>query len=122
MVRPTDASQRGDSGTRKKKAAVSAEHGEFAGKEAQTDVVFDWEGRTYVKPAIPIGGTSEFFGGRRPRRNRVDFDKVKHTALTIPKLSQVEHRRVRAALPNEPRLELGGLERPYGRGNAIQHG
>lgn len=84
---------------------VRGEHGEFADKEAQTDVVFDFRGRTYVKPAIPIGRPSKFFGGRRPRRNRVGFDQVKHTALTIPRLSQVEHRRIRAALPDEPLLE-----------------
>lgn len=84
---------------------VCGDHGRFAGKEAQTDVVFNWEGRTYVKPAIPIGGTSKFFGGRRPRRNHIGFDQVKHTALTIPRLSTVEHRRVRSALQGEPLLE-----------------
>lgn len=84
---------------------IRGAHGEFAEKVAQTDVVFDRDGRTYVKPAIPIGRTSEFYGRRRPRRNCVSFEQVKDTALTIPRLSEVEHRRVRAALPNEPLLE-----------------
>jgi len=84
---------------------VLGEHGELGGKEAQADIVFDWEGRTYVKPAIPIGSSSSFFGKRRPRRNCISFSQVKNTALTIPRLSKVEHRRIRSALPNEPLLE-----------------
>lgn len=81
------------------------EHGSMAAKEAQTDIVFEWEGRVFVKPATPIGSESKFFGVRRPRLNRLSFDRVKHVALTVPRLSPVEYRRVRAALKDEPLLE-----------------
>ncbi|MGJ8629031.1 MAG: hypothetical protein ACSHXB_18880 [Sulfitobacter sp.] len=84
---------------------VTGEHGRAAKKEAQTDVVFEWEGRTFVKPATPIGAESEFFGSRRPRLNHLPFERVKHVAITIPQLSPTEFRRVKAALPSEPLME-----------------
>lgn len=84
---------------------VRGEHGATAGKEAQTDVVFDWDGRTYVKPAVAIGGPSQFFGERRPRRNRMSPDQVKHVAVTIPRISKLEYRRIRPALKDEPLLD-----------------
>lgn len=84
---------------------VRGEQGLTAAKEAQTDIVFEWEGRTFVKPAIPIGAESAFFGARRPRLNHLPFERVKHRASTVPRLSPVEYRRVRAALKDEPLLE-----------------
>lgn len=84
---------------------VRGEHGPTAAKKAQTDIVFEWEGRVFVKPATPIGSESEFFGARRPRLNHLPFERVKHVAFTIPRLSSVEYRRVRAALKDEPLLE-----------------
>jgi hypothetical protein len=84
---------------------VRGEHGPTAAKEAQTDIVFEWEGRTFVKPATPIGAESTFFGARRPRLNHLPFERVKHVAFTVPRLSPVEYRRVRAALKDEPLLE-----------------
>jgi hypothetical protein len=81
------------------------EHGPAAAKEAQADIVFELGGRTFVKPATPIGAESAFFGSRRPRLNHLPFECVKHMAFTVPQLSPVEYRRVRAALKNEPLLE-----------------
>lgn len=78
---------------------ISGKHGEDAGKEAQKDVAFDLDSRTFVKPAIPIGAPSKFFGERRPRLNQVSFNQVKHVAVTIPWLTPVEYRRVKPALP-----------------------
>jgi len=84
---------------------VRGEHGPTAAKEAQTDIVFEWEGRTFVKPATPIGAESKFFGARRPRLNHLPFERVKHVAFTVPRLSPVEYRRVKVALKDEPLLE-----------------
>ena len=84
---------------------VRGEHGPTAAKKAQTDIVFEWEGRTFVKPATPIGAESAFFGSRRPRLNHLPFERVQHVAFTVPRLSSVEYRRVRAALKDEPLLE-----------------
>lgn len=84
---------------------VRGEHGLTAAKEAQSDIVFEWEGRVFVKPATPIGSESKFFGARRPRHNRLSIERVKHVAFTVPRFSPVEYRRVRAALRDEPLLE-----------------
>ncbi|WP_298380127.1 hypothetical protein [Azospirillum sp.] len=84
---------------------VRGEHGKMASKEAQTDTVFNWNGRTYVKPTVRIGVSSQFFGERRPRRNHIPFDQVKNVAITIPRLSPVEYKRVRSALKDEPLLD-----------------
>jgi hypothetical protein len=84
---------------------IMGEHGLTAAKEAQTDIVFEWEGRVFVKPATPIGSESKFFRAGRPRLNHVPLERVKHVAFTVPRLSQVEFRRVRAALKDEPLLE-----------------
>ncbi|WP_375786930.1 hypothetical protein ACE10Z_04940 [Bradyrhizobium sp. Pha-3] len=84
---------------------IMGEHGLTAAKEAQTDIVFEWEGRVFVKPATPIGSESKFFRAGRPRLNHVPFERVRHVAFTVPRLSQVEYRRVRAALKDEPLLE-----------------
>lgn len=84
---------------------VRGQHGLMAAKKAQTDIVFEWEGRTFVKPATPIGTESSFFGSRRPRHNHLPFERVRHVAFTVPRLSPAEYRRVRAALKDEPLLE-----------------
>lgn len=84
---------------------VKGEHGRNAAKEAQTDIVFEWKGRTFVKPATRIGSESKLFGARRPRLNHIPFEHVRHVAVTIPRLSPIEYRRVRGALKNEPLLD-----------------
>ncbi len=84
---------------------ATGEHGRTAKKESQTDLVFEWEGRTFVKPATPFGAESEFFGSRRPRLNHLPFERVRHVAFTIPQFSPIEFRRIRSALKNEPLLE-----------------
>jgi hypothetical protein len=84
---------------------VRGDHGLKAAKEAQTDIVFDWSGSTFVKPATPIGADSKFYGTQRPRRNHLPFAEVRDVAITVPRLSQIEYRRLKAAFPNEPLFE-----------------
>jgi hypothetical protein len=84
---------------------VNGEHGSNPAKEAQTDIVFEWEGRTFVKPATALGAESSFYGARRPRMNHLPFERVNHVAYTVPQLSPVEYRLVKAALRDEPLLE-----------------
>lgn len=84
---------------------VRGDHGRTAAKETETDIVFEWEGRVFVKPTTVMGTESPFFGDRRPRRNHLPFERVKDVALTVPRLSSIEYRRVRAALKDEPLLE-----------------
>ncbi|MFC3165846.1 hypothetical protein [Ciceribacter thiooxidans] len=84
---------------------VQGKHGQAAGKVAQMDAVFNWDGRTYVKPAVSMGAHSEFYGEHRPRRNSVTFNEVEGVAVTVPCLSQSEYRRIRPALRDEPLLK-----------------
>ncbi|MBB3811611.1 hypothetical protein [Pseudochelatococcus contaminans] len=100
---------------------VRGKHGPTAAREAQTDIVFEWEGRTFVKPATPIGAESKFFGARRPRLNHLPFERVKHVAFTVPRLSPVEYRRVKAALKDEPLLESLDMWNDYVE-EALSHG
>lgn len=100
---------------------VDGKHGPMAAKGAQADIVFEWEGRTFVKPATPIGAESSFFGARRPRLNHLPFERVKHVAFTVPLLSPVEYRRVRAALKDEPLLESLGTWNDHVQ-EALSHG
>jgi len=77
---------------------VQGKHGQNAVKKTQQDIVFDVGGLTFVKPATPLGKKSDFYGARRPRFNEVGFDNVKHVAITVPAMSSVEYRRIRAAM------------------------
>ncbi|MCJ8509922.1 hypothetical protein MUU53_18645 [Rhizobium lemnae] len=81
---------------------VTGRHAETANKEPQLDVVFDVDGCTYVKPAVPIGVPSKFFGEKRPRYNQKTFDQVGPAAVTVPRLSPVEYNRIRPALKGDP--------------------
>lgn len=83
---------------------IKGEHGRAATKTVQTDIVFEWEGRTFVKPAIPIGSESSFYGSRRPRLNQVSPERERLVVLTIPQLSPVEYRRIRPAMKEETLL------------------
>lgn len=54
------------------------------------DTQFDIDGVTYVKPAPPIGGKSDFFNLGRPRRNSTGLTECPRVALTFPGLSLSE--------------------------------
>lgn len=72
------------------------------------DAQFECDGVTYVKPAPPIGGKSEFFRNGRPRRNSSGLTQSSRVALTFPALSTSEWKAFRHGLPEEP-----GLKRDY---------
>lgn len=84
---------------------VTGRHGAKPAKEAQTDIVFDWGGHTFVKPATVLGVESDFYGPRRPRLNHLPFEQVKHVAYTVPLLSKKEFNRIKVALKDEPLLQ-----------------
>ena len=65
------------------------------------DTQFEIDDITYVKPAPPMGGTSDFFPRGRPRRNSTGLAECPRVALTFPGLSRPEWGKFRRALPNE---------------------
>ena len=62
------------------------------------DAQFELEGVTFVKPAPPIGGKSDFYSRGRPRTNTSPVDLYGPIALTFPKLTRGEWLKVRHAL------------------------
>lgn len=68
------------------------------------DTQFELDGITYVKPAPPIGGKSDFFKSGRPRRNSTGLTECPQVALTFPRLSQSEWAKFRHGLREEPEL------------------
>ncbi len=92
-------------------AFVRGEHGLNATREAQRDVVFDLDGKTYVKPATPIGGEASFYPQGRPRLNESALGNVGTLALTYPVISQEEYRRIeKGASDDRPFLSLEDME------------
>ena len=68
------------------------------------DTQFEIEGVTFVKPAPPIGGESEYYPHGRPRTNTTGIDTCTAIALTFPKLTRNEWTKMRHALPSEKEL------------------
>lgn len=79
---------------------VQGKHGEHALKTAQVDVCFDLNGKTYVKPAISFGITSEFYRGRRPRKNVLQPGNLSSVAVTVPTMTADEFRRLSGVFPD----------------------
>lgn len=73
------------------------------------DTQFEVDETTFVKPAPPMGGKSNFFPRGRPRKNSTGLTECPCVALTFPALSQVEWSKFRQALPDEY-----GLQDNYG--------
>lgn len=65
------------------------------------DTQFEIDEITYVKPAPPIGGASNFFPRGRPRKNSTGLTECPPVALTFPGLSQTEWGKFHRALPGE---------------------
>jgi len=82
-------------------AFVRGEHGPDAKKAPVFDIAFDVDGVTFVKPAMPFGNESRFYGPRRPRQNAVGFEGLPPVATTIPAMTETEYRRIRNALQEE---------------------
>jgi len=68
------------------------------------DTQFELDGITYVKPAPPIGGESDFFKRGRPRRDSTGLTECPQVALAFPGLSLSEWTKFRIAMPEEPEL------------------
>jgi len=70
------------------------------------DLGYEIDGVKFVKPAPPIGGTSDFYPEGRPRENSTGIEQCPPVATTFPKLSQLEWQAFREALPHERLLQV----------------
>ena len=83
--------------------------GQGGSKAPVADSTFTVDDVTYVKPAPPIGGKSQFFRTGRPRKNSSGLDDCPPVATTFPELSWVEWKRLRSAL-DDPQGVFGTYE------------
>lgn len=74
--------------------------GKEGSKGPVADATFELDGVTYIKPAPPIGGQSQFFKAGRPRKNSSGINSCPPVATTFPELSPTEWRQLRLLLAN----------------------
>jgi hypothetical protein len=86
---------------------VTGDLGRDPFKGPVVDTQFEIDQITYVKPAPPIGGASNFFPRGRPRKNSTGLTECPPVALTFPGLSQTEWTKFHQALPDEFELRDG---------------
>jgi hypothetical protein len=86
------------------------------------DIKFDLEGKTFVKPAPPLGNSSEFYVNGRPRLNSTGIETSPTVGLIFPELDRNEWSKFRAYMPEE--TSLGGSFEDWvaGREEAISQG
>lgn len=60
------------------------------------DTGFDLDGKTFVKPAPPLGSNSEFYINGRPRLNSTGIDTSPTVGLIFPELNRAEWEEFRA--------------------------
>lgn len=77
---------------------------EDASKGAIIDLQFDLEGITYVKPAPPMGHTSDYYRLGRQRTNSTGITTCPPIAATYPALDEENWNLLRHALPQESGL------------------
>ena len=70
------------------------------------DTQFELGSVTYVKPAPPIGGDSDFFVHGRPRKDSSCLEECPPVALTFPGLSEREWHKFKGLIPNEFGLRM----------------
>ena len=73
-------------------------------KGAVLDTFFDLDGKRFVKPAPPMGKSSEFFVRGRPRANSTGIDKCPTVAIIYPELTRSEWSKLSEAAPRDSDL------------------
>lgn len=65
------------------------------------DTGFEFDGRTFVKPAPPLGESSDFYINGRPRLNSTGIEASPTVGLIFPELDRNEWGKFRAYMPEE---------------------
>lgn len=66
------------------------------------DTGFEVDDITFVKPAPPLGNSSDFYVNGRPRANSSGIKTSPPVGLTFPDLTRTEWERFRSYMPNDP--------------------
>ena len=86
------------------------------------DISFDAGGKTFVKPAPPLGKGSDFYVNGRPRLNSTGIEHSPIVGLTFPELSRSEWQKFRAYMPDEHALGERFDDWLLKRENAVSEG
>lgn len=83
--------------------AVTGDVSKELTKRPVLDTSFDLDGKTFVRPAPPLGQSSDFYINGRPRQNSAgdDFPPV---GLVFPEIDRAEWNRFRDFMPNDVSL------------------
>ena len=81
--------------------AIQGRFAENPSKYPVMDITFTVHDTTFVKPAPPIGKSSDFYIHGRPRQNTSGIEVCPSTALVFPGLSETEWRNVRAKVKGD---------------------
>jgi len=68
------------------------------------DTAFEVDGKTFVKPAPPMGRSSDFYVNGRPRLNSTGSERSPIVGLTFPELDRNEWAKFRAYMPEDVSL------------------
>jgi hypothetical protein len=68
------------------------------------DTGFDHDGKTFVKPAPPLGNSSDFYINGRPRLNSTGIDSCPIVGLIFPDLDRTEWQKFRSYMPDDMSL------------------
>jgi hypothetical protein len=79
-------------------------------KLSVSDIVFDVDGVTYVRPAPPLGEPSDFYVNGRPRKNSSGIEECPPVAIVMPSLSHADHAVILDVL-SEPYGPLASYEK-----------
>lgn len=63
------------------------------------DTDFEFDGKTFVKPAPPLGKSSDFYVNGRPRLNSTGIETSPIVGVTFPELDRNEWAKFRAYMP-----------------------
>lgn len=73
-------------------------------KRPLLDSGFELGGKTFIKPAPPLGRTSNFYTRGRPRLNSTGIEKCPPVGLTFPELRHSEWLKFREVMTDDPLL------------------
>ncbi|KUL92588.1 hypothetical protein DK26_28275 [Bosea sp. WAO] len=68
------------------------------------DTKFEFEGKTFVKSAPPLGNSSDFYVSGRPRQNSSGIETSPTVGLTFPDLTRDEWSKFREQMPEDASL------------------
>jgi hypothetical protein len=74
-------------------------------KGPMLDTGFDFDGKTFVKPAPPLCNISDFYINGRPRQNSTGIETSPVVGVAFPDINRNDWKRFRECMPDDPTLD-----------------